>query len=342
MENTAKTTNEAPKPEYKTMLASANDTFLGMIERQMEGHNITISEYGKVCVVNAIAAINDLLATNGLNFNSSELDMSTLTTALITVATLQLNAKASNREMYFQLRSKKLKEGDKEVWKKQLEWGIEGDGWDALIARFGRNIKKVYPFWRVRSGDKYTPPKHRGLEVTPPEWEETGVGEVIRVVYPIVFNDGTIHFYTCEKDDVLKNLYAHINNNMMNETFGICKDRYSAKADELKQIAEKKREILDKAKSLGWGALDDAELSPYISPSWSEFHARESMIIRKMRNRICKAIPKDFGSAYASDVYNRASDEVYASEAEKLETTAPTMNYLNDGTGEVTEGKPNF
>lgn len=333
-------TTNVEKKEYKTMLAFANDTYLGMIERQMEGHNIPLSEYGKTCVLNAVSAINDVLVTNGITFNDPSLDTSTLTTALLTVATLQLNAKATNREIFFQLRNKKIKENGAEVWKKQLEWGIEGDGWDSLISRFGRNVKQVYPYWLVRSGDTYIPPRHRGLELTPPEWEETGEGEVVRVVYPILFNDNSVHFYTCEKDETLKNLYAHINNNLMNETFGICKDRYKATSDELKQIAEKKKEILDKAKSLGWGALEDAELREFISPSWIEYHSRESMIIRKMRNRICKAIPKDFGSAYASEVFNRASDEGYEVAMEKLDV--PATEYLNEGTGEVTEGKPNF
>lgn len=333
--------NIEKKPEYKTMLVNATDTYLGMIERQMEGHNIAISDYGKTCVINAVSAINDVLVTNGISFNNPDLDTSTLTTALITVATLQLNAKAANREIYFQIRNKKLKEGNTEVWKKQLEWGIEGDGWDALISRFGRNIKKVYPYWLVRSGDKYTPPRHCGLNITPPEWEETGEGEVVRVVYPVLFNDNTVHYYTCEKNDALKNLYAHISNNMMNETFGICKKRQDATAEEQKAIAAKKKEILDKAKSLGWDALDDEEITPFISPSWSEFHSRESMIIRKMRNRICKAIPKDFGTAYESDVYNRASDDVYANAIEKLDV--PTMaGYLDEGTGEVVAGQPNF
>ena len=337
-----KTTETPKKKEYTTMLVNASDTYLGMIERQMEGHNIRMEEYGKTCVINAVSAINDLLVTNGISFNSPELDTSTLTTALITVATLQLNAKATNREIYFQLRNKKVKENGADVWKKQLEWGIEGDGWDALISRFGRNIKRVYPYWLVRSGDKYIAPRHRGLEMTPPEWEETGEGEVVRVVYPVVFNDGTIHFYTSEKNDVLKNLYAHIKNNLMNETFGLCKKRTEATAEEQKEIEARKKVILDKAKALGWSALDDEEITPFISPSWTDYHSRESMIIRKMRNRICKAIPKDFGSAYADEVYNRASDEGYAEAIEKLEAPTAEPKYLNEATGEVTEGKPNF
>lgn len=327
---------------YKTRLVNVNDTYLGMIEEQMSGHNIELEEYGKTCVINALSSINELLTSSGLAFGDPALDAGALTTVLLTVATLKLNAKASNREVYFQIRNKKIKQNDKEVWIKQLEMGIEGDGWDALVARFGRNIKKVYPYWLVRSGDKYIPPRHRGLEITPPEWEETGVGEVVRVVYPIVFNDGTIHFYTSEKNDVLKNLYAHINNNLMNETFGLGKKRTDATAEEQKEIAVRKKAILEKAKALGWDALDDEEITPYISPSWTEYHARESMIIRKMRNRICKAIPKDFGSAYASDVYNRVSDEGYAEEIEKLETPTAEPKYLNDAAGEVAEGKPNF
>lgn len=305
--------------DYKTTLVKANDTYLGMIEKQMSGHKIPLSEYGKLCVVNAIGAINDLLVSNGLSFRSEELDTSTLTSALITAATLELNARAVNREIYFQIRNKKVKTANGDVWVKQLEWGIEGDGWEALVSKFGRNVKKVYPFWLVRSGDKYVPQRHKGIEVLPPEWEESGEGDVVRVVYPIMFKDGTVNFYTCERDDVLKNLYAHISNNLMNETFGICKDRYKATDAEKEKIAEKKKEILEKAKSEGWYALDDEELKQYISPSWTEFHSRESMIIRKMRNRICKAIPKDLGNAFVSEIYNSAVDENYSNIIEQIE-----------------------
>ena len=331
---------------YKTNLVKANDIYLEMIENQMGDHQIPLDEYGKVCVVNAVGAINDLLATNNLSFQSSDLDTGALTNALITVATLKLNAKAVNREIYFQLRNKNFGTKDNAVWKKCLEFGIEGDGWDSLISRFGRGIKKVYPFWLVRSGDKYLPARHKGIEMLPPEWEESGSGEVVRVVYPIEFFDGSVHYYTCERDDVLKNLFAHINNNIMNETFGICNDRFKATADQKEKIAAKKKEILDKAKSLGWAVLDDEGMSEYISPSWREFHSRESMIIRKMRNRICKMIPKDLGNAFVSDIYNRASDETYATAIERVEMNNDRKliegEIIDMETGEVADAKPNF
>ena len=339
--------NEVVKTEaYKTNLVKANDIYLNMIETQMNEHKIPIDEYSKVCVVNAVGAINDLLATNNLSFGSAELDTGALTNALITVATLKLNAKAVNREIFFQLRNKNFGTKDNPVWKKCLEYGIEGDGWDSLISNFGRGVKKVYPFWAVRSGDKYVPARHKGLEVLPPEWEQCGSGDVVRVVYPIEFHDGSVHYYTCERDDVLKNLFAHINNNIMNETFGICKDRFKATADEKTKIAAKKKEILDKAQQLGWAVLDTPEMSEYISPSWTEFHSRESMIIRKMRNRICKIIPKDLGNAFVSDIYHKASDETYATAIERIEANNDRKliegEIIDMESGEVVAAKPNF
>ena len=94
---------------YETRLAKANNTYLGMIENQLDNHKIQLSGYGKNCVINAIAAINELLSAQGLDFSSPDLDSSTLTTALLSVATLELNAKASNREVYFLLRNKSVK-----------------------------------------------------------------------------------------------------------------------------------------------------------------------------------------------------------------------------------------
>ena len=86
----------------------------------------------------------------------------------------------------------------------------------------------VHPYWLVRSGDSFSYGKRKGIEVEPPEWEPTGKGEVVRVVYPIEYADGHTEFHFGERDDVLKNLYAHLSNNLMNETFGVCENRYDA------------------------------------------------------------------------------------------------------------------
>lgn len=181
----------------------------------------------------------------------------------------------------------------------------------------------------VRSGDSFSYGKRKGIEVEPPEWEPTGKGEVVRVVYPIEYADGHIEFHFGERDDVLKNLYAHLSNNLMNETFGVCENRYEATPAQKKQISEKKKEIMDKAKELNDldKILDCPELQPYLSPAWTEPQSRESMIIRKMRNNVMKKIPKDFGNPVAAQEYRQLDDVVYQQVIEEISENANAQEF---------------
>jgi hypothetical protein len=343
--------------EFKTKLAKVNDTFFPMIEGQLENNNIDFSQYAKSCTLNAIAAINNVLDTNGITWNDANLDTSDITQTLLTVATLQLNPTASPREVYFQIRNIGIKsaDGKSTTWKKRVEMGIEGDGWDSLLSRFGRDVKKVAPYWLVKENDEFSYPKYDGLSMTPPKWTPKGDGKVVRVVYPVLHKDDTIHFYIAERADVKKNLIAHITNNLMNETFGICTDRYKATAEQKEQIANKKREVLNSAKALDLDSLlDSPDFDKYISPAWKEEQSRESMIIRKMRNNIVKKIPKDFSSSLQAELYNESSDETYkVHKAEMLEASnepledaeiidvEPTTDNVDKETGEITD-KPEF
>lgn len=301
---------------YSTGLTKVNDTFLPMIERQLTGNGINMEPYAKQCVLSAISSINAILDAKGIDWNDPALDKNNLTQILLTVASLKLNASASPREIYFQIRNVKIeKKGDNNkmetIWKKQIEMGIEGDGNDAILNNFGRNVKKVYPFWLVRENDEFEYPMFNGIEYEPPKWRPTGKGDVVRVVYPVLHNDDTIHFYIGEREDVIRNLIAHINNNLMNETFGLAESRYKANPDQKKKIDTRKMELLKKAKELGLDALDDDDLSQWISPAWTEFQSREQMIIRKMRNNVTKKIPKDFGSAFVELIHAEATDDSY-------------------------------
>lgn len=337
---------------YKTQLTKVNDIYLPMVTNQLENNNITLSEYAKSCVVNAISAINTTLDTNGVTWGDAQLDTNGITQILLSVAALQLNATANPRECYFQIRNVSVKGADgKSVWKKKIEMGIEGDGFDALVSRFGRDVKKVYPHWLVREDDEFKYPRYVGLELTPPEWNPTGSGKVVRVVYPIQSKDGTVDYYISERADVKKNLIAHISNNMMNETFGICADRYKATDAQKLEITAKKKELLSKAKELELDALlDSDEFDKYISPAWKEEQSRESMIIRKMRNNVVKKIPKDFSSSLRAEIYNENTDETYKTYNEEyveVEETPLEPIALGDGvkvdteTGEI-KGQPEF
>jgi len=289
----------ATQGTFKTGLTKVSDTFFPMIQQQLTGNGIRMDDYQKTCVLNAIAAINTVLDSKGVNWNSPDLDRNNITDILLRVAALKLNASAYPREVFFQLRNAKVivpnPKGNKpiEKWVKQIEMGIEGDGNDAILANFGRDVKRVHNYWCVRENDEFEYPMYSGIEVTPPKWRPTGKGKVVRVVYPIEKNDGTIEYLISEREDVIKNLIAHVNNNLMNETFGIAKDRYSATPEQKKKISAKKKEIIDKIEKLGLeAALDDEELAEYISPAWREPHSRESMIIRKMRITLRKNTPK--------------------------------------------------
>ena len=297
-----------PKKEFSTYLANVNNAYMGLIEKQMSGNKIEFSDYAKKCVMNAIGAINQVLDKEGINFNSKDLDQSNVTNILLNVAYLELNSIAQPSECYFQLRNVKKKDGS---YVKTIEFGIQSDGYDAILSRFGRNVLKVYPYWVVRSDDVFKYPYYNGLDYRPPRWQPSGTGEVVRIVYPIEHTDHTLHFYIGEKADVLKNLLAHINNNLMNETFGIAENRFKATPAQIAKINEKKAELKAKAKKLGFEALDDETLAPYISPSWKEDFSRESMIIRKIRNNIVKKIPKDFGSPAVYESFSDASNEGY-------------------------------
>ncbi|WP_231571663.1 hypothetical protein [Gordoniibacillus kamchatkensis] len=313
-----------------TGLTKVNDAFLPMIEQQLVGNGINMDGYSRQCVMAALSAMNAVLDSKGLSWNDPQLDRNNVTQTLLTVAALKLNAAASPREVFFQLRNVQIKSKDEHgkeitVWKKQIEMGIEGDGNDAILARFGRNVKEVRQFWLIRDGDDWEYPQFNGLEMTPPKWTPKGRGEVVRVVYPIIrmFGDREIiEYYISERDDVTKNLIAHINNNLMNETFGIVGKRYDATPDQKKKIDAKKAEILNKAKELGLGALDDPELQKWISPAWTEFQSREAMIIRKMRNNIVKKIPKDFGNAFIEMIHSEATDDSMAAARREVEQNA--------------------
>lgn len=309
MSETKNTVAAQPKTNIGTELSIATNKYMKVIKNQMYEGGAEFDEYSGKCVIAAMGAINNMIHNQGYSIN--DLNTSNMNEILIKVATLKLNANAVPQECYFQVRNVNIaKKGQKATWERQVEFGIMSDGNDAILARYGRDVKKVHQFWKVRSGDRFVYPKYNGLEMTAPQWEPTGQGNVIRVVYPIVKTDNTVEYYIGERMDVVKNLYAHISNNLMNETFGIVENRYDANEKQKNQIAAKKKEIMDKAKSLGDldAILDSEELAPYISPAWKDPQSREEMIIRKMRNNVVKKIPKDFGSAIAAEQYNLMDD----------------------------------
>lgn len=282
----------AQKQEFTTALSNWTNTITGLVTRDFEQCGVEFDEYSKRCAMSAMSGIFQLVQ-NTDKAEMSDLNTSNLREIVEQCASLKLNANAVPREVYFQLRSKQIN-GE---WKKVVEMGIEGDGNDAMLRQFGNEVAKVHPCWIVKEGDEFIRPKRVGMEITPPSWEQKGLSEkVVAVVYPVQLTNGSIEYLIAERESVKTNLIAHIRNNMMNETFGVCKDRYKATPEQKQKIKEMKNQILSDVRSCE--TLDDMlkcpSAQPYISAAWLD--TPEQMITRKLRNNAIKKFPKDMNS----------------------------------------------
>lgn len=312
--------NELEVQKINTAISQWTNSITSLVTRDFELCGVTFDEYSKQCAMAAMTSIYQLVKDSDKVKDLNGLDTSNLREIVGQAASLKLNANAVPREVYFQLRTKKIGNDYLQV----VEMGIEGDGNDAMLRNYGENVEKVYPCWLVKEGDTFEYPKHRGVEVTPPEWEEKGLSQkVVRVVYPLKLTDGTYQYLIAEREGVKVNLFAHVRNNLMNETFDILgtkkdksgktvpKTRYDATSEEKKQIEAKKEEIFEALRSCE--TLEDmlaCEIArPFISAAWLD--TPESMIVRKMRNNAVKKYRKDFNSM-AKQSFNQL-DETYVS-----------------------------
>ena len=278
-------------------------------------------DYSKKCALEAMTSIYTLVK-NDDKANMGNLDTSNLRGIVEHCASLKLNASAYPRECYFQLRNVKV--GDS--WQKVVEMGIEGAGYDALLSNYGKDVEQVYPFWVIKEGDTFIPPKHKGLETTPPEWEEKGLSDkAIKVVYPVKLKDGTVTYLMADRSGVKVNLLAHVKQNMMNATFGICADRYKATEKQKEEIKAKKEEILNALRVCE--TVDDmlkCEVAkPFISGAWLD--TPESMIQRKMCNNATRKFPKNYDAMARSAQIEM--DEVYQESQEEIEANANTVDF---------------
>lgn len=319
----------AQKQEFTTGLSQWTNTITGLVSRDFEQNGVQYDEYSKQCAMNSMSAIYQLVQ-NTDKTEMNNLNTSNLREVVAQCASLKLNANAVPREVYFQLRSKQING----QWCKIVEMGIEGDGNDALLRQFGNGIDTVYPVWLVKEEDDFTYPRRRGIEIEPAEWTPKGLSDkTVRVVYPIKLKDGTVDYLIAEREPVRTNLIAHIRNNMMNETFGVCADRYKATPKQKEEIKSKKEEILSVVRSCE--TLEDilnCEVArPYISAAWLD--TPEAMIVRKMRNNAIKKFPKNLNSMASSSLLQL--DETYKASQEEIKENENSQEFVVDDESDV-------
>ena len=98
------TKNEvAEKKQFETKLSYVTDQYMGVIERQMQEGGAEFDQYSAKCVVAALGSINTMLHNSGSDI--SQINTSNMNDLLIKIASMKLNANASPRECYFQIRN---------------------------------------------------------------------------------------------------------------------------------------------------------------------------------------------------------------------------------------------
>ncbi len=79
---------------FITAASNAERTIVTSIINQLENRNIHLDEYSKECAINAVSAINNMLYTAGLHWNSQNLDPSNYQDGIKNVADQKLIAGA--------------------------------------------------------------------------------------------------------------------------------------------------------------------------------------------------------------------------------------------------------
>lgn len=324
-ENTA----VAEKKAFTTSLSEWSNTITGLIVNDYKACGMELDDYSKECAIEAMTSIFNLVK-NDPKSDMGKLDTSNLTGIVKRCANLKLNASAYPRECYFQLRNVNVgkdPQTGRDIWQKQVEMGIEGNGYDSLLSNYGKNVKQVYPHWIVKEGDKYIPPKHKGLSVTEPEWEEKGLSsKAVRVVYPVMLTDGTVTYLSADRDSVKINLLAHVKQNMMNATFGICTDRYKAIEKQKSEIKEKKNEVLNTLRACKTvDEMLECEIAkPFISGAWLD--TPESMIQRKMCNNAIRKYPKNYDPMARQAILEM--DDIYKTAQAEIEENENSVDFI--------------
>ena len=318
----AETNNEVAK-RNTTALSWWTNELTNMVTQDFQECGVDIDEYSKKCAMSAMTTIYQLIKSS--NIDIRDMDTSNLREIVGQCASLKLNANAVPRECYFQLRTKKIGKD----YVKVVEMGIEGDGNDAILRNFGVNVDTVYPVWVVKEGDVFTYPAYRGIEVEPPTWSPMGESEkAVRVVYPVKLKDGRVQYLIAERDSVKSNLFAHVRNNLLNETFGICENRYKATDKQLEEISQKKEPIFDALRKCETveDMLNCQEARPYISAAWLD--TPESMIVRKMRNNAIKKFNKNYDSMARQSLMQL--DETYQQTQDDIAENANSIEFVAD------------
>ena len=307
--------NTSPKSR-KTALVAQTELYTNMLIKSFQEMSIDYTEYKKICMINVLSKMKDMLAQRGKDFK--DIDQTNIVSILTRVAMLELNIAASPAECFLQFRNEKQEDGSTKL---KFEFGIEGNGNDALLRNFGSNVKDINLCFIVREGDEFTYPHFDGEKMVAPTWTpKSYCSKPIKVVYIIEKNNGNKEYLISEREEVVKNLQAHITNNMMSVPDDV-------KNGVISKISNMTLEAILNDESLrtltyqhynNYTKKTEQKTIKLISPAWINPQSREDMIIRKMKNNATKKYPKDFKNSFTESAY-KSTFEDYDQYREKSE-----------------------
>lgn len=279
------------------------------LEQSFQQMNTEFTDYGRKCVINAIAGIVSYCKGQGIEIK--EIDSTLLRLALQNVGLLELNYSAVPSEVYFDLRKNK----DTGVYTISIK--PQGNGNEKLVRRYGVGIKKgsgLHNAWLVREGDEFTYPTFNGLDMTPPKWTPKSFDKkVIMVVYPVEREDGRVEFLFATREGIKPNLIAQIRQNTL----------YAFKKDAVDPSTGRKYKANDEdARNEFYAQIDKEfekltvdeilskdEYVKWINPTYSSGGSKEQMILRKMKNNALKNFPKEYDNALVKEAVENTFED---------------------------------
>lgn len=273
------------------------------VEKGLQEVGQTFTDYGKQCVINAMAAI--IINCKNNKIKPGDIDQTMLKIALTNVGLTELNFNAIPAEAFIDLRKAGGRKDDKGEYHENYSIAIrpQGAGNEKLVRRFGVNVKDLKSPLLIREGDEYELPGFDGEKMTPFTWKPKSLDKkVIMVVYPLLKKDGTYEYLMATRDSIIPNLIAQIRqNNLYSEKFKKTNSKgYEYIDTSLRDEFYEKLNKSFEGKTLD-EILADPEWKDELSNTYTSGGSKEAMILRKMKNNALKYYPREYNSAAVAE-----------------------------------------
>lgn len=264
-------TNAKPKS-----LMAAQTQYVESIGKGLTNILGNMDKYQALCGYNILNAINNALASKGLNHTSPTVDKESINNAIKYAVVYSLNT--DNNEVFVITRNTKVNN----TYVTKIECKPMYKGYLSLLRRYGNKVKKVYPEWIVREGDDFTYATYKGVELVPPTWTpKVSTGKVVRVVVPVEYDDGYIDYRIAERESIATNIKAQISQSLMGNP--------------------NKEQVLEKIKDYTLEQLmTDADTVKYVNETYKGI-SKEEMVITKLVLNATKRIGLDYSKALPND-----------------------------------------